>query len=114
MNLRFAFLVLLTSVLAVGTVSAANEVAAVFRPHTIPNSQLRELSRNAAGRHYQLHVGLPASYAKETSKRYPVVFVTDAYWDFQKITAIGGSLVYDKVAPEFITVGLGYVGEDLN
>ena len=70
------------------------------------------LAPNAAGRHYQLHVGLPASYAKETTPRYPVVYVTDGYWDFQKMTAIEGSLVYDKVVPEFITVGIGYAGEN--
>lgn len=82
-----------------------------YPPHAIPNSQIRVLPRNAAGRHYQLHIGLPASYAKETAKRYPVVYVTDGYWDFQKMTAIEGGLVYDKVAPEFITVGIGYAGE---
>jgi predicted alpha/beta superfamily hydrolase len=54
------------------------------------------------------------SYAKEPGKRYPVVFVTDGYWDFQKLTALHGPLVYDKYAPEFIVVGMGYAGEDQN
>lgn len=85
-----------------------------YPPHTIPNSQLRVLPANAAGRHYQLHVGLPASYSTDAARRYPVVYVTDAYWDFQKMDAIRGGLVYDKVAPEFIIVGLGYAGENLN
>lgn len=94
--------------------SAAENRSVEFPPHIIENSQLRVLPANAAGRYYQLHIGLPASYSKETSKRYPVVFVTDAYWDFVKITSIGGGLVYDKVVPEFITVGLGYAGENLD
>jgi hypothetical protein len=85
-----------------------------FPPHTIAGSELRSLAPNADGRHYQLHIGLPENYARNPDKRYPVVYVTDGYWDFAKITAIHGSLVYDKVAPEFITVGLGYVGENLN
>jgi predicted alpha/beta superfamily hydrolase len=59
-------------------------------------------------------VGLPASYAKETTKRYPVIYVTDGYWDFEKLSVIRGGLVFDKVAPEFIVVGLGYAGENLN
>lgn len=80
-------------------------------PHTIPGSQVRVLPRNEAGRHYQLHVGLPASYAKEPSRRYPVVYVTDGYWDFAKMTTIHGSLVYDRVVPEFVTVGIGYADE---
>lgn len=97
-----------------GTLSAAEAKPAAFPGHVIPNSQLRVIPRNAAGREYQLHIGLPESYAKDPSRKYPVVYVTDGYWDFAKITAIEGSLVYDKVVPEFITVGLGYVGENLD
>lgn len=82
--------------------------------HTIPGSELRVLPRNAAGRQYQLHIGLPARYAKNPQAKYPVVYVTDGYWDFAKITAAEGSLVYDKVVPEYISVGIGYAGEDLD
>src|ERR1041384_7957445 len=73
-----------------------------YPPHTIANSQLHVLPKNAAGRHYQLHIGLPANYSKDTNKRYPVVFVTDGYWDFEKLHTIRGSLLYDKYVPEFI------------
>ncbi len=82
--------------------------------YLIPRSEVRTLPVNAAGRHYALFIGLPASYASEPDKRYPVVYVTDGYWDFQKLTAIHGPLVYDKYAPEFIVVGMGYAGENLN
>ncbi|HUG10600.1 MAG TPA: alpha/beta hydrolase-fold protein [Opitutaceae bacterium] len=94
--------------------SAFGADAPSFPPHTIGNSQLRVLPRNADGREYQLHIGLPASYANDKDRRYPVVFVTDGYWDFEKINVIRGSLVYDKVVPEFIIVGLGYPGEGLD
>ena len=97
-----------------GALVGAAEKAPSYPPHTIGNSELRVLPANAAGRHYQLSIGLPASYAKETSRRYPVVYVTDGYWDFQKLDAIRGSLVFDKVVPEFIIVGLGYAGENLD
>ncbi len=101
------------AILLAGTVQA--EIVATALPaHTIPNSQLRALPRNAAGRQYLLHVSVPASYAKETGRRYPVVYVTDGYWDFVKMDAIRGALVYDKYVPEFIVVGLGYVGENLD
>jgi predicted alpha/beta superfamily hydrolase len=82
--------------------------------YVIPRSEVRTLPVNAAGRHYALFVLLPASYANEPAKRYPVVFVTDGYWDFGKIAAIQGPLVYDRYAPEFIGVGMGYAGENLN
>jgi len=97
-----------------GGLAPASEKAPSFPPHTIPGSELRALPINAAGRHYQLSVGLPASYGKEAGRRYPVVYVTDGYWDFQKLDAIRGALVFDKVTPEFIIVGLGYAGENLD
>ena len=100
--------------LVVGAVAAADAPKPPLPAHTIPNSELRVLPRNGAGRQYQLHVGLPGSYEKEKDRRYPVVYVTDAYWDFAKITSIAGTLVYDRVVPEFITVGLGYAGEKLD
>lgn len=113
-NPRLALFAVLLHSLVAFTAVAAETPSVAYPPHAIPNSQLRVLPRDAAGRQYQLHIGLPESYAKEPNRRYPVVFVTDAYWDFAKITAIAGSLVYDKVVPEFITVGIGYAGEDLN
>lgn len=103
--------------LALLTLSATAALAAdkpAYPPHIIGNSELRVLPVNAAGRHYQLSIGLPASYASQPDRRYPVVYVTDGYWDFQKLDAIRGSLVFDKVVPEFIIVGLGYAGENLN
>jgi predicted alpha/beta superfamily hydrolase len=97
-----------------GGPASAEDKSPSYPPHTIPGSELRVLPANGAGRHYQLSVGLPASYAKETGRRYPVVYVTDGYWDFQKLDAARGSLVFDKVVPEFIIVGLGYAGENLD
>lgn len=112
---RFAALLSAFAIVSLTVASTGAEVSVPkFPPHTIPNSELRALPRNAHGRQYQLHVGLPGSYRENPTRRYPVVFVTDAYWDFQKIDAIRGSLVYDKVVPEFIVVGLGYVGENLD
>ncbi len=93
----------------VGAVDGAPTLPA----YAIPNSEVRDVVAKS-GRHYQLLIGLPADYAKHPEKKYPVVYVTDGYWDFQKLTAIEGSLVYDKEAPEYITVGLSYTGQDLN
>lgn len=81
---------------------------------TIPNSRILTLPATSKGRRYELYVGLPASYGEDPARRYPVVYVTDGYWDFPKITNMGGGLTYDRVVPEFITVGLGYAGSNLN
>ncbi|WP_156404687.1 alpha/beta hydrolase [Sphingomonas sp. Root241] len=82
--------------------------------YTIPNSRILTLPVTSNGRHYALYVGLPASYGKDPARRYPVVYVTDGYWDFPKITNMGGGLAYDRVVPEFITIGLGYAGSGLD
>ena len=39
-----------------------------------------------------------------------VLYVTDGYWDFATLVASYGNLVYDRVVPEFIIVGLSYAG----
>jgi predicted alpha/beta superfamily hydrolase len=69
------------------------------------------LPRAANGRDYRITVGLPDSYAAEPARRYPVLYVTDGYWDYKLLKSIIGGLVYDKVIPETILVGIGYPGD---
>jgi hypothetical protein len=79
-------------------------------PHVTANAQVRVLPRSANGRDYQIYVGLPASYASQPSRRYPVLYVCDGYWDFAVINGFYGGLIYDRDAPEIIIVGFGYPG----
>lgn len=111
-----ALLVSATLAAPLGAAAEAAPVtpAAVHPPHTVPGSQVRVLPVNAHGRHYQLSIGLPGSYATSPDRRYPVLYVTDGYWDFVKMNAIAGTLVYDKIVPEFIIVAIGYAGENLD
>ena len=83
--------------------------APAYPPHTVANSQVRVLPPTAAGRQYQLHIQLPGSYAANPDRKYPVVYVTDGYWDFEKMVAIRGGLKlidgfgmhpYSGVAPD--------------
>ena len=90
------------------------DTAPKYPPHVIANSELRVLPTNADGRTYQLSVHLPGSFRDQPGRRYPVLFVTDGYWDFPTIVTSYDNLAYDKVVPEFIVVGLGYAGENLD
>ncbi len=102
---------LLTMLFAAGPVRAQP----AYPPHAISNSLLRALPvNNADGRRYQLHIHLPASFASEPKRRYPVLYLTDGYWDFPTVVASYDNMVYDKVLPEFIIVGLGYAGDKLD
>ncbi|HEV6968809.1 alpha/beta hydrolase [Roseateles sp.] len=94
--------------------AAAADPAQGHPPHAIHGSLLRTLPATADGRRYQLHIHLPASFAKEPGRRYPVLYVTDGYWDFPTVVASYNNLVYDQVLPEAIVVGLGYAGDDLD
>jgi predicted alpha/beta superfamily hydrolase len=54
---------------------------------------------------------LPASYRTDTNRRYPVLFVTDGYWDFPTLWVSYLNLAYDKTVPEALVVGIGYADE---
>ncbi len=105
-------LLLLIPAMLMPCLANAQTASQKFPPHVIGGSELRAMPRAANGRDYQLHVKLPGSYSKETSRRYPVLFITDGYWDFPTVVSGYDNLVYDKVVPEMIIVGLGYAGED--
>ncbi len=81
-----------------------------FPRHVLANTEIRT-PPDASGRADQLYVALPASYAREPQRRYPVVYLCDGYWDFVLVYGFTGNLLYDRAVPEFILVGLGYQGE---
>ena len=83
----------------------------VGEPEIVDHSEAHVLPRAANGRDYRITVGVPDSYAANPERRYPILYVTDGYWDYKLLKSIVGGLVYDKVIPEIILVGIGYPGE---
>jgi predicted alpha/beta superfamily hydrolase len=81
-------------------------------PEIIDHTEAHVLPRSANGRDYRIAVGLPDSYATHPEQRYPVLYVTDGYWDYKLLKSIIGGLVYDKAIPEVILVGIGYPGNE--
>jgi uncharacterized protein len=79
----------------------------------LENTELRTIHSAVTGRDYLLYIGYPDSYAAHPERKYPVVYVTDGYWNFVKVQSIGSSLWYDKVVPDYIVVGIGYAGENV-
>ena len=88
--------------------------AAPFPPQVVPGTELRVLPRTRPDRLYQLHIALPDSFRSHPEKKYPVVFVTDGYWDFTMVAATAANMAYDKSVPEMLVVGLGYAGDNLD
>ncbi len=86
-------------------------VPVVGEPEIIDHSEAHVLPRAANGRDYRITVGVPDSYAANPERRYPILYVTDGYWDYKLLKSIVGGLVYDQVIPEIILVGIGYPGD---
>lgn len=100
----------MTSAAPAETPNQAATAATAPTPYALPGTQVLTLPPTAAGRQYQLLIHLPASFGRDPGRRYPVLYVTDGYWDFATVVSSYGNLVYDRVVPEFITVGLSYAG----
>jgi hypothetical protein len=77
---------------------------------TLAGSELRTIRSASTGRDYDIYVHVPSDYAKETTKKYPVLYILDGQWDFKLMDSVLGGLVYDKFMPEIILVGITYSG----
>jgi predicted alpha/beta superfamily hydrolase len=84
----------------------------VARKLIIANSEILALNSALTGKQHELIVGLPASYAQQPGRVYPVLYLLDGYWDFNLVNTLMGGLIYDRVAPELIVVGLSYGGNN--
>jgi predicted alpha/beta superfamily hydrolase len=95
------------ALLAVAALSTSIRAAT---PFTLGNTEVRPLPQSANGRSYILYVSLPSSYATSPSRRYPVVYATDGYWDFALLAMNVGNEQVDGSMPESIVVGIAYAG----
>ena len=82
-------------------------------PYVLDDTEVRDVPSKILGRDYQLYVSLPANYASEPDRRYPVVFVTDAPYAFPLIRSIARRVGdHGKGLRDFILVGLSYAKGD--
>lgn len=82
-------------------------------PYALLGTEVWDVPDPASGRDYQVFVSLPASYAKEPARRYPVLYVTDADYAFPLIRQIARRLNVERPQlRDFILVGLSYAKGD--
>lgn len=93
---------------------AQNKKDQAFPQFKLDNTELRSIHSQSTGRDYLLYVGYPDSYFKHPEKKYPVLYATDAYWNFPALFSIEKSFGYRQRTPEFIIVGIGYAGDNVN
>lgn len=94
--------------------SIANGQRGQGQPYEVVGSEVWDVPDPISGRDYQIFVALPKSYAEDATRRYPVLYVTDADYAFPLIRQIGRRLnVEEPTVEDFILVGLSYaVGEE--
>jgi predicted alpha/beta superfamily hydrolase len=91
---------------ATGAVSAQAPL-----PYTLDNTEVRDIRAAGLKRDYQVYVALPDSY-RDSTKNYPVVFVTDANYAFPIARNISQRLTKHAGMEETIVVGLSYAKGD--
>jgi len=82
--------------------------------YEVLGSEVWDVPDPVSGRTYQVFVALPKSYAEDPSRRYPVLYVTDADYAFPILRQISRRLNIDgPKTQDFILVGLSYaLGEE--
>ena len=99
---------LLPLALAFSVATPACAAAPEPRHVVLRNTQILTVQSKITGKAHELIVALPDSYSWSPGRKYPVLYFLDAYWDTPLMSALHGSLVYDKMMPECIMVGLSY------
>lgn len=78
--------------------------------YEMPRTEVVPVKDSNTGRQYELYIQLPEQYAEDTSKNYPVIYMTDA--DMQ-MSLLSGTTAF--LMPEAILVGItGQKDEDGN
>ena len=107
------YFLLFTFTLSTQAQSLAPPTDPAIPKYTIDETEVRTIRSSVLGREYPVFVALPATYASQPNRRYPVVFVTDANYAFPLLRAISRRVGdHGKGLEDFILVGLGYANGD--
>ena len=87
---------------------------AQFPKVDISGSEVRKITSSiVTGQEYELQILLPGGY-KNSTKKYPVVYLMDSQWDFPLVKSLYGEHYFDGFIPELIVVGVTWGGVNPN
>ena len=78
-----------------------------------PTERVEEfpITASDSGNPYQIYIALPESYDEEKADAYPVIYLLDADWDFDRVALEAeNQMIKNQDAP--IIVGIGYPDEE--
>jgi uncharacterized protein len=76
--------------------------------YQLTRSSVIELTEPDTGRVYPLYIQLPASYAKEPKRSYPVVYLLDADYSFPLVSGASRFPINSGTMQPFILVAIAY------
>lgn len=83
------------------------------RPYVLKGTQVWSVPDPVSGREYEIFVSLPASYEANPTRRYPVLYVTDADYAFPIVRQLARRMnLEEPVIEDFILIGLSYAKGD--
>ncbi|WP_266158538.1 alpha/beta hydrolase [Dyella silvatica] len=128
MKQRFVFSLLAICLMALSACSSSQAPAPIHAPpataatkptappitgYVLSNTEVRDITSSTLHRDYQLFISLPPSYQAQPTRRFPVVFVTDANYAFPLIRSIAARVGdHGDGLEDFVLVGLSYAKGD--
>lgn len=97
---------ILRSILGGVLLMVCGSAQAQNQPVTLFNTDYREFTSQVTGLPYGVFVALPDSYSADATRRYPVLYSTDAHIGFPLTTYVYRLMRLTNEVPEMIIVGL--------
>lgn len=82
--------------------------ACAQQPAVLPNTRAHEIVSRRVPDRYLIDVGLPAGYASDTSRKYPVLYVLDGDKSFGLARDVADWLAWSGEIEPIIVVGISY------
>ena len=82
--------------------------AQAISPFEIPRSSVIDIKDPVSDRVYPIFIKLPASYKRNNTKSYPVIYLTDAWYSFQIVSGATRFPMNSGKMQEAIIVGISY------
>ncbi len=114
MRIQISLFLLGTVLLLCCTSLFGQQVKESIRWFEMRGTEIRTVHSKITNQDYELIINIPYSYKKDTSKRYPVVYFCDGFYDFALLSMIYADQIYDKTINECFLVGFSYKGENLD
>ena len=83
-------------------------IATAAEPFKIPRSSVVEINASNSDRIYPLFIKLPKTYGKDKHKKFPVIYLTDAWYSFQIVSGATRYPMNSGSMEQAIIVGISY------